>query len=249
MAQAVYDRLQLTREDFKLFLVKEYWENKQSQAKIAEKVGCHVSSIEQWFEKFGIERRTQSEALANRWEKCAELSTLEKQQLFGWLLSDGTLVASDYSARFTIGLKHKSVLKAIKRSMPSLQFTPIWTSGKTKCSHMKSHSYVNLKEMHAKWYSNGLKCIPKDLFLSPETMYYWFIGDGSRVPYGIQLSTESFSKNETKRLSNLLHELKINNTVLKSNRIRIKSNSVESFYEYIGPCRHKIYQYKWRTSK
>lgn len=246
MPRALYKKLNLSQENFKQLLITEYRVNKLSQAQIANKINCHVTTVEQWFKKFKIKPRTQSKALANRWKKCTPLTQNEKEQMFGWLLSDGTLEASEYSARFTIGLKHKSVLHKIRRTLPSLEFTPIWTSQNTKCSHMKSHSYYELKTIYKQWYYDGTKRLPKNLSLTPETVYYWFIGDGSRVPYGIQLSTECFTALEVKRLSRLLKDLKFDNTILKSNRIRIKSASIVTFYEYIGECRHDIYQYKWR---
>jgi len=248
MPKALYKKLNLSKDEFREHLLSLYWEQQFSQKEIAEYYKVDISCIETWFKKLNLQTRTLSEALTNRWLNEHSFSNEQFEQINGWMLSDGHIEKTKSSARFSIGLKYKEPLGQIQTSIP-LKYTPIWKSPKTNCYHIKSHSYPFFLSMRQHWYDpNRNKIVPKDITITPTTLYFWFIGDGCRVKSGIQMSTEGFQLQDIEILSNKLQHIGLENSILGNKRIRIKSKSISLFYDYIGECKHKVYDYKWKLN-
>lgn len=88
--------------------------------------------------------------------------------------------------------------------------------------YINSCPFQELKELRQKWYKkeNGKtqKILPKDLEITPTTLFYWYIGDGclvrrkndeNRVPT-LCLATNCFSKNDIEILLEKLRKLNLN---------------------------------------
>jgi len=259
MPAPLYKRFGITEEEWKTTLKKMYYQDRISQAKIAEELGCYVTAIEDWFKKFGFRGRNKLEQARVR-SKSGTLTPAEVEVIEGWILSDASMeIVSRVSARFTIGLKYFSPVDELEGLLPSLTLGPIWQSGTTRCFHRKTHSYRSLYDITKLWYGRGTKQVPRKFSLTSNKAYYWFIGDGylDRIMYGratnIGLCTDSFSEDSLKIL---LFELKRNGidaTTRKrskgTKRIYINEKNMPRFFEYIGPCKDIDYEYKWRTHR
>ena len=76
-------------------------------------------------------------------------------------------------------------------------------SDKARCD---TRNTVQLYDLWKKWYPNGIKCLPDELFLTPTSVLVWFFDDGGVATRTIRLHTESFTKQEVHRLAKLLKE-------------------------------------------
>ena len=72
-----------------------------------------------------------------------------------------------------------------------------------------TYTYSSLNALHEAWYENGIKRVPNNIadFLTPLTLAIWIIDDGARVGKGLKLCTNSFTFEDTTRLTIVLHEL------------------------------------------
>ena len=86
----------------------------------------------------------------------------------------------------------------------------------------------------------------QDIEITPETLYWWFLGDGMRNSSGLVLCTESFTQEEVEFLTNSIVAFGLHCNITKScNRIRIRSKSRNDFLKLIGKPRLECYKYKW----
>ncbi len=105
------------------------------------------------------------------------------------------------------------------------------------------------------------KIIPFDIFLTPECVANWYMGDGSiykrklQNSYVLSLATDSFTKKEVNFLVDLLNEQITDNFYLKKKRLRksgeqsyiiqlTKRENISEFIEYIRPCVVSCFDYK-----
>lgn len=129
--------------------------------------------------------------------------------------------------------------------------------------------------LHKQWYrkatekdyNNGLsekrkyiKIVPEDVKIEKETLLYWYIDDGclnyrKNRSYGkiVDLASNGFSIKDTNLLKEKLKKMNIEINISSENRIIInKKQSVELFFDFIGPCPpdiFNIYGYKWRKKE
>jgi hypothetical protein len=108
------------------------------------------------------------------------------------------------------------------------------------------------------WYPEGKKIIPKDLVLSPSVVKYWFYGDGCTswtknrfTAVQLTLCTDSFTYEECLFLQNLFRDIDIEVRIfnLRTNQYRLSIQNVKNinnFFDYIGECNIKSFQYKWK---
>ena len=133
-----------------------------------------------------------------------------------------------------------------------MNFSPLWQSSKTGCWHIKSHSYAELLEERKRWYPNNKKIVPKDIRITSTSCYWWFIGDGYAVDYGIMLCAESFTNKDKKYLIDKLKENSFDAHIVNSNkRKRIKGNSAKLFLDCLQENNTIADQYKnkWKNGK
>ncbi len=132
---------------------------------------------------------------------------------------------------------------------------------KYKTFRLRSLSSSTLLKERKRWYPNGKKIVPKDLVLTPKMLLYLFLGDGSFGGLGprttpeytrsLSLHTQSFTKQENLFLMKQLLNFGIKSTLgrryLNETQyfIRIRNKSVKTFFDLIGKCPVKCYEYKW----
>ncbi len=174
------------------------------------------------------------------------ISHIEMSVLDGLLLGDGCLVEqSRLSSRFSAGFKFKETCDDIVEALPSLEFSPIWKSDKSKSYHLKSLFYVSLLPEHNRWYEHGVKKVPADVRLDSTSCYWWFVGDGYVNKGNVIFCTDSFTEDDILLLTEKLTALGFSAKKRKTqNRIIITKKDCEKFLRWIFRATPQ-YQYKW----
>lgn len=244
--KSIYKKINISQEDFVLFLQKEY-DSGKSQSQIAKDLNIHITTIEQYWKKFNLKARSLSDAAWLSSKSC-NFNKNEKEIFDGIMLADGHLEPGPRTARLTYGCKYIETIKRIKNDLINLKFNNFWQNPKDKCWFSKTLFYKELHLERQRWYPNNIKIVPANIVLTPLVCYWWYIGDGSNLKYGIQLSTDGFAINDVMCLVNKLNSLGFECTIQKSNnRIRINSKSKKVFLDYISKNIEvqKEYLYKW----
>ena len=247
---SIYKKLGLTEEAY-ANKIKEMYESGKSHKEISLEFGCHFDVISRACKKYDISIRTESERFKVR-VKHAKLSDEEKQILDGIMLADGHIEKGKIAARMTYGSKFLQTLEDIKDVLPSLEFSNLWQSEKTYCWHFKSRFYSELLTERKRWYPNDLKIVPNDVYITPLSCYWWFVGDGFATDYGVILCTDSFEKEHKDILVYKLQEQGFNSHITPNNgRIRIKGKSAPYFLHWIKSNVEisSQYIYKWENGK
>jgi DNA-binding XRE family transcriptional regulator len=155
----------------------------------------------------------------------------------GTLLGDATVTVDKgkyYS--YSLTAKSKEFLEWVAKIFSSFGI-PTYITLSNKITNVYSLGfYINARgiseliKLREKWYTkiNGktVKIVPRDLELTPTTLLFWYLGDGSlvrrrndenRVPH-ISLATNSFSREDVEFLQEKLKKLGLNFYVVTSNR-------------------------------
>lgn len=68
-------------------------------------------------------------------------------------------------------------------------------------------TYTSFNDIHSDWYVNGVKRVPANIesYLTPLALAIWIMDDGGRVGSGVKLATNSFTFEDTTRLSLVLN--------------------------------------------
>ena len=153
----------------------------------------------------------------------------------GTLLSDASVcVYRNKYYRYSLTAKSKEFLEWVAKIFSSFGI-PTYITLSNKITNVYSLGfYINargideLMKLREKWYAkiNGktVKIVPKDLELTPTTLLFWYLGDGSlirrrdnniNVPT-IVLATNGFSKEDVEFLLKKLKELELNFYIVKN---------------------------------
>jgi len=158
----------------------------------------------------------------------------------GCLLGDGNIKEDKYKNKryftFKLTAKDRNLLEWVEKKLNSLGIDNTWiTEDRKKVFnlnfYLNKYKIPELLNLRDKWYQkeNGktIKVVPRDLKLTPTTLFFWYLGDGSlirrrndktRVPY-IVLATNSFRKEDVEFLREKLKELGLNFYIVESNSI------------------------------
>jgi len=247
---SVSEKLGLDEAAYSDLLHQLYWDHELSQRQISLRLGVHRTTIEQHFKKFSIATRPYTEC--DIWQrKICELTATQFEILDGMLLADGHLDSSPISARLTYGCKFRETLCDIAVVFPQLHFSNLWCS-KHDHWHFKSSYYRDLKPQHDRWYVNKIKRVPVDMRLTPLSCYWWFVGDGYQVDYGLCFCTDVYDRESIECLRYKFHLLGFDTSVTPStNRIRVRGKSAPRLLEWM---RNNVvisvqYLYKWGSHR
>ena len=173
------------------------------------------------------------------------------------------------------GNKHKEYIEWLILILPNLRWTEIITkkhltkNNKEYFSyHTNSKIHKELNDIYYKFYSfddkkqKNVKKIPEDIEITPLILRHWYLGDGClswgklkskgiwkikkrRFP-SITISCQGHSNSTLLKYIEQLKTKNITFTLVNNGAImRLKSNSFESFFKYIGECPINCYNYKW----
>lgn len=119
---------------------------------------------------------------------------------------------------------------------------------------VETAAYASLRVFRDRWYPQGKKCLPPDLVIAPDTLLYWYLGDGSlkgrdRSP-SIELSTYAFSPSSVVVVARSIQSAAGLSTIRvyldrRGPWISVATRDVRRFLDYIGPTPVRCYSYKW----
>ena len=221
--------------------------------KIAKTLGTSKNTVLRRLESLGVDRRDCLEFTPNT----NKIPKEAIEFIVGELLGDGCVFSQNpVSANYAHSSKYKEYLNWLSSL---LSVWGIEKSGEIRklnngCFTYQSRFYRDLAALRKRFYPKGKKVVPIDIRLTPIILRQWYIGDGSYLvskrcnSRAIMLYTMGFRWNDVERLTALLGGLGIESIHTTKNTIRIRSKSVDSFFEYIGSCPKEIvdiYGYKW----
>lgn len=182
------------------------------------------------------------------------------QTMVGLMLGDGTLVkkyagGSTYF-KFAQGLINSGYLNHVFQlfkeagyvNMPAPSEGKSTIKGKTYTWYaFSTRSIKEWNSLHALWYVDGVKVIPSNIheLLTPVSLAYWHMDDGGWNKPGINLNTNSFTKQEVERLADTLRvKFGLKCSVQSRNRLYIWAGSTRDFCDIIRPFVHPSMVYK-----
>lgn len=114
---------------------------------------------------------------------------------------------------------------------------------------LRTSSYREFRKFKERFYPVGRKIIPKDFKITPFKLRTWFIDDGWSNNYAIYIGAISRSEEELRNIQEQMKdkEIKMNIQGIKNNKLRLYcGKDRHKFYNFIGKCPVKCYQYKWK---
>lgn len=180
------------------------------------------------------------------------LTERQKAIIVGCLLGDGTmrcktnaLLEINHSIRQQEYVEWKySELKKIISTKPQKRFG---NAGRI-AYRFTTKSLPELTEIYRKFYQDGKKIIPDNLFIHPISLAVWFMDDGCKSYRAVYLNTQKFNVAEQSKLAGLLKDqFDIKTTLNKDKkyyRLRIAVSSVKKFLEIIKPYLLPMFCYK-----
>ena len=255
-----------TKKEF-LEVLRELYDKPITVEQMANHLHLNYRALSAFLKRNKFTIRSNSEAIGAI-QKDIELTQQEEEVINGLLLGDGHIesesqVKMNYTAFICYTCKYKSVLEELSKQLVRLKPNVLKKkyrrkNGKVSVGYrLRTNSYKSFLQLRRKWYPNGTKIVPRDIKLTPETCYWWYLGDGCSHRRGMTLCTHSFTEDDVDFLiTNLPIEAmrRYVTNYVKGNKsygkkypvIKIyKKEERNKFLEYIGPCRHPIYLYKW----
>lgn len=97
-----------------------------------------------------------------------------------------------------------------------------------------------------KFYQENRKIFPKDLlsWITPLSIAVWYMDDGCYQKFDCTLSTESFDLESRRQLIERLKSFGIEAIPRGNGKIRIRSSSLDKFFELLRPYIHQSMLYK-----
>jgi dimeric dUTPase (all-alpha-NTP-PPase superfamily) len=191
-----------------------------------------------------------------------KINSIQHEIIEGILISDG-YIANRYKKACSLCIGQRSDrLEFIQYLSHQLQLEyniyliepkPHWQA-KVKNNEYRysSKSYSFLKKYDERWYDNGgIKHIPYDFKITPTVLLYWYLGDGSFNTNNktVRFSTCCFNQNDIILLIEQLKHLGLYSYITARNEIFLKTQSTNAFFEIIGCCPVKCFEYKWNKEK
>jgi hypothetical protein len=253
----------------KTFLISAYIEEKLSTPEIAQILQEHfnefVSAGNVWIllKKFDIPIRSISDSVSaarlyldnnKNYINESNLSVID-----GLLISDGYLTKAGRHYRFSLSTSQEEFAwmcydKIKELCIDEPKFMPYKNvkNGKKGIWQIITGIHPDFSFQYNRWYKNGIKIIHEDFNLSSESLLLWYYGDGTLInsksgnACTLRLSTDSFSPKDIDNVIQRMEELNIYAVRTLGNRIRLKTESIPVFINYIKPKKIlKCYSYKF----
>lgn len=150
------------------------------------------------------------------------------EMINGLLLSDATLrrVEKNQNSDFAVSQtgERRKFLYVIQEHLKKLGFSTRINKNRHKIHKtwqykIETRKHVVWTELRKLWYPDGYKIVPNSLKLTPKTLAWLYMGDGSADPkggksvekYDITLATQGFKKEYTELIIRKLHDLGLTN--------------------------------------
>ena len=123
---------------------------------------------------------------------------------------------------------------------------------------LTTNKYEILYGQYLKWYSNGIKRVPKNINLNnKQLLKNWIYGDGTRIGKTLRLCTDSFLEEDIDLLKDKLNYLGfkfktvfMGNSVLGLKKLRLsicQRDGLFDFLTFVGHCEESCFEYKWKS--
>ena len=232
-------KITIPRDDL-LFVLKN-----NTLLQTAKIFGCSDGPIKRCIKLYGLDKFTVAHG-----DKLA-ISEYQNEIIKGNLLGDGSVHPKGY---FRFKQKNHSYAQHVFEKLQPWVSGPYLTGGLTGF-----HSYVSpyFKELYHEWYPYGKKIVP-EIFLTPTSIAYWYMDDGTNIQTNKQASfyTNGFTKSDVERLIVMLshfgfksHLNWMHGKYEKQPIIRISRRSYFDFIDFIRPYLFESMLYKADTSK
>ena len=181
-----------------------------------------------------------------------ELTFIQKEILKGKMLGDGSLV--NRSVTFNHKKEHEEyinyTLDLLQNIAGNKQREQISGYG-TKMCRARTISNYCIENLFKEWFYTGSKQVPKDIDLSPISLAFWFMDDGSLGHHTAQqdracFATNGFEEYSIDNLLKALSKLGIAGVKYQSKgwRIRLNCDEADKLFTLISPYIPKCMQYK-----
>ncbi len=240
---------------------KLYSTDKLTIEQVAINLGTNYITLRHYMDRNNINTRNRSEC-AGLHHKGERLTNNELEIVNGCLLGDGSLFEKEYSACLTYVCAYKIVCSSFKEHLAKIcTANPrkyVYLDKRTNKYYTRynisTNSNFHFMELRDKWYPkpNSMKIIPRDIVLTPETCYWWYLGDGSSGDSSLSLCTNNFTIDDVEfliskmpvRSQRYMQKCKKTNKSYPILTITKIEDRLE-FLEYIGRCRHSELTHRW----
>lgn len=199
---------------------------------IAEKIGCHKSSIQYYFRKFGIKRDRIIQQRLNNTDRNHPviLTHRAKEIIVGTLLGDSSITKYNrdcepvkvLNSTITCGhsFKQKEYTLYLKKLLEQEGLKVNYTEnqedyisiieGRTCTCHgrcdIRITRSISFNKWRDTWYPKGKKIVPRDIeeYITPLCLAIWFMDDGSKSNCSYYLHTEGFNIEDVNYLQKIL---------------------------------------------
>jgi len=144
--------------------------------------------------------------------------------------------------------------KEFTASPPKIQSSLIKETGNTRYNlSFSTRTLPCFNELYNLFYRNRVKVVPSNIeeLLTPLSIAYWIMGDGSWGGHGVKLHTNNFTKSEVQFLSKVLrNKFKFSPSVYIINKVKsqciiyIPSKDVENLKSLVVPYMLPSFLYK-----
>lgn len=251
------------------WLHQKYVVENWSTIKIGKLLGCNTNTVRQSLKRLGFKIRNMRDAQV--WKSENRKLIMDINLINGIMLGDGhmRIGKTDVSMPY---IEHTSKHREYSEHISMQLFDEIKVKhSKNKQAYKNKESIFNsyivrslsdekLKSIYKKWYKNKIKIIPNDLVITPKTLLYWFMDDGSSYQRRKQskikqvyviLCTECFTKQENEFLADQLLKLGLKANIKSIRwgngyRLEISQGQYHNFIDIIGPPPIECFKYKWK---
>lgn len=242
-------------------LIELYVKQHMTSGNIAQILNCGGTTIRGYLNRYNIPIRHMREAQRIRRLKTVLIPDDFLAILNGLLLSDGSLInPNNFQAYYSQSSNQEGFIMYLVDVFKKYCYFQSYGScpkfdekyNKTYVLwHIYSMCTAELRELYDKWYPDGKKHIPEDIALTPNTVLFWYLGDGTKVKnkYCSFLCTDAFQRNELEILAAAFAKVGIEADIIKFRqyyRLRIsRKENFNNFMKYMGKNPVSCYDYKF----
>jgi len=201
------------------------WRGTQKEIEMGKKVSKTKKGVPmpkwQYFEM--LEKKRRENEIQTELNKDRIESIVKDEIIIGLLLSDADLArpsSANSNSHFHLSQKtsRKDFIVETQSYLKKLGFDSTITKSLTKEKFsqldLNTRRHVIWTELRKRWYVDDFKTIPKNLELTPRTLAWWYMGDGSSTrgkkyknQVNITFSTQGFAKYDALFLGKKLEKL------------------------------------------
>jgi len=171
----------------------------------------------------------------------------------GCILGDGSVTRNGPSSFIQVSNSKRTFLTHILNNLPDdiIGDNPISSKksddDETRVLKTLSKDWIN--NYRDRWYNKGQKKVPDKFTLDKINLLYWYLGDGHlRSDDTPSLSASWTSEYQIEKLKDDIEDIVGQATLYDKSthyEIRVNAKHRQQFFNTIGPCPTKEYQYKW----